>query len=86
MSPTKEGFSSKLEAMATIGVDNVGEDGEFEPGVERAFFEGEGLIVIDSDSCLCYLSWNLALKLEAISSSSSQIIRGTSWSTLASTL
>ena len=87
MSLIEEGFSSKLEATAAVGVDSVGLDGEFGPGVKRAFFEGEGLIVIDSDRCLCYFSRNLALKLEVISFSSfsSQIIRGTSRSTLAST-
>ena len=70
MSPTEEDFSSKLEATGAVGVDNVGLDREFGTGVKRAFFEGEGLIVIDSDKCLCYFLRNLALKLEVISFSS----------------
>ena len=42
------------------------------------------MTTIDSNKHFCYLSWNLALKFEAISSSSFsslQIIGGTTWST-----
>ena len=60
-------------------------------GFGQAFLERVGLTVMDSNRRLCYLSRNLALKLEVISSSSSsssssQITRGTTRSTPASCL
>ncbi|KAJ9682653.1 hypothetical protein PVL29_018552 [Vitis rotundifolia] len=65
MLQTEEGFSFRPEVMASVGVDSVGIDKEFGLG---------------SDRRLCCLSRNLALKLVAISfsSSSSQIIESTS--------
>ena len=57
-----------------------------EAGFEQAFLEGVGLTTMDLDKCLCYLSLNLALKFEVMSSSFSslQIIGDTTWSTHAS--
>ncbi|KAJ9692906.1 hypothetical protein PVL29_011828 [Vitis rotundifolia] len=84
MSSTKEGFSSGLEVTAAIVVEGANLDRGSEAGFGQAFSEGEGLIAMDSYKHLCYLSRNLTLKLEAISfssSSSSQIIGGTSWPT-----
>ena len=74
--------------ISAVGVNCVGMDGESGLGVGWAFFEGERSIAIDSNKCLCCLSWNPTLKLEAISLSFSflQIIWGTSWFTHASTL
>ena len=74
--------------MTIAGVGGVDLDGEFRPGVESVFFEGKRSIAIDSDRPLRYLLWNLALKLEVISSSSSssQIIGGISRFTPTSTL
>ena len=78
--PIEEGSSSKPETIIVVGVSGVGLDGESSPGAERTFFEGERLITIDSDRCLCYLLRNSTLKLVVIYyySSSSQIIGGTS--------
>ena len=74
--------------ISVVGVDCVGLDGEFGLVFGWAFFEGERSIAIDSDKCLCCLSWNPTLRLEAISLSLSflQIIWGTNWFTHASTL
>ena len=65
-------------------VEGTGMGGGAEAGFREAFFEGVGLIAMDLDRLLRCLSQNLALKLEAISSSSSsssQIIGGTTRST-----
>ena len=55
-------------------------------GSEQAFLEGVGLTVMDLDKRLHYLSRNPTLKFEAIYSFSfslsSQVIGGTTWSTL----
>ena len=74
--------------ISTVGVNCVGLDKESRLGVGWAFFEGERSIAIDSDKCLCCLSWNSTLRLEAISLSLSflQIIWDTNWFTHASTL
>lgn len=78
--PTKGGFSSSPEATVVVGISVVGLDGESELDATWAFFEENGLIAIDSNRHLHCLSHNLALKLVAISSSSSslQIIGSTS--------
>ena len=81
MSPIDESFSFEPEATVAAVLGSVGLDGEFRLSAGRAFFEGKGLIAIDSDKRLHCLSRNPTLKLEAISSSSSssssQIIGGT---------
>ena len=44
MSSIEKDFSSRPEATVVAEVDGVSLDREFEPGVERAFFKGEGSI------------------------------------------
>lgn len=80
MSSIDEGFSSGSRMTAAAIVGRAGMDEIARVGSKQAFFEGVGLIVMDSDKRLHCLSQNSALKLEAISfsSSSSQIIGGTS--------
>lgn len=76
---TEGGFSSSLEATVVVGINVVGLDRESKLDAEWAFFEENRSIAIDSDMHLHYISQNLALKLVAISSSSSlQIIESTS--------
>lgn len=80
MSSIKEDFSSNLEVTVVVVVGDADLDRGFGASSRQVFFEGEVLITMDSDRRLRYLSWNLTLKLEVISSfssSSSQIIRGT---------
>ena len=88
MSPIDESFSFEPEATVAAVLGSVGLDGEFRLSAGRAFFEGKGLIAIDSDKRLHCLSRNPTFKLEVIYSSSSfsQIIRGTSRFTPISTL
>lgn len=87
MSPTDEGFSSDFEVTIAAVLGGVGLDEKSRLSVGRTFFEGEGLIAIDSDKLLHYLWRNSTLKLEVTYSSSSfsQIIRGTSQFTPTST-
>lgn len=80
MSSIKEDFSSNLEVMVVAVVSDADLDGGFGASSRQVFFKGEVLITMDSDRRLRCLSWNLTLKLEVISfssSSSSQIIGGT---------
>ena len=79
-------FSSGSRVTAAAVVSRAGMDEIARIGSRQAFFEGVGLIVMDSDKHLHCLSQNSALRLEAISfsSSSSQIIGGTSRLTLVS--
>lgn len=83
---SKEKFSSDLRVITAIVVEGIGTGKEAEAGFRQAFLERVGLIIMDSDRRLRCLSQNLTLKLEVISSSSSssQIIRGTTWSNPAS--
>ena len=84
MSSINEGFSSSPEVTIVVMVGNVNLDRGSGASSGQAFFEGEGLIAMDSDRRLCYLSQNPTLKSEAIFSSSfsfSQIIEGTGQST-----
>lgn len=55
-SPTKNSFSSNLEATTVAGIYNVGLDGESESSVGRAFFEEERLTAIDLGKCSRCLS------------------------------
>lgn len=80
MSLIKEDFSSNLEVTVVVVVGDADLDKGFRASFGQVFFEGEVLIKMDSDRRLHCLSWNLTLKLEIISSSSSsfsQIIGGT---------
>lgn len=84
MSSTKEGFSSGPEVTTATMISDVDLDEESRIGSGQAFFEGDGLIAMNSDKRLCCLSRTPTLKLEVISSSSSsssQIIGGTGRST-----
>lgn len=87
--PIEGDFLFGSEVTAIVVVDNVDLDGGFGVGSRQAFFEREGWTVMDSDKRLRCLLWNLVLKLEAMSpssSSSSQIIGGTGCITPASGL
>lgn len=69
--------------VATV-VGDTGTSRGAEVGSGQAFLKRVGLIAMDSDRRFRYLSRNLTLKLEVISSSSSsfsQIIGGATWST-----
>lgn len=73
--------------VIAVVTEGIGMGGGIEAGFGQAFFEGIRLTTMDLDKRLRCLSRNSALKLEAISSSSSsssQIIRGITRSTLAS--
>lgn len=89
MSSIEEDFSSGFEVMVVAVVDDADLDGGFGASFGYVFFEWEVFIKMDSDKRLRCLSWNLTLKLEAISSSSSsssQIIGDTNQLTPTSAL
>lgn len=54
--PTEGGFSSSLEATTIVRITIVGLDGESELDVGWAFFEENGLILIELDKHLYCLS------------------------------
>ena len=94
MSLAEDNFSSSLRMISTAiveGTDTGGgtETGFKQAGFGQAFLEGIRLTSMDLNKCLHCLSRNLTLKFEVIpfsSSSSSQIMGGTTQSTLVSGL
>lgn len=80
MSLAEGSFSSGLRVISTTIVEGAGIGGGAEIGSEQAgsgqaLFKEVGLIAMDLDRCLCYLSRNPTLKFEVISSSSSSSLQ-----------
>lgn len=74
MSSIEEDFSSGLKVTTTAVVDDADLDGGSGASSGQVFFKEGVLITMDLNRCLHCLSRNSSLKLEVISSSSSQII------------